>query len=706
MVPFASATSEDLCMTHVDFLASLGSMAQDERLANGLSSGVDAMNAGANKVVDTMQSIRGENLLLKRLRIATSPDDFNTDFVMEYKNGLIVLAAPGIALAVLAFLAVPFVCCCHKCCCKAKKAKGEYTFTSKIVPAVVYVVLSLICVGLAFAGVAAIGQMTNGLTGSICELETMLMDLDEFFTNATDPLFELANATTVYGNEIIDVFLGLTDVAGGMDDLVEALGNMSTYVGTISIPDLPARRMLTSNADMIADLQTQINDAATAINDTANAILDPLFATKNLVETNVVAIQSELVSAANSAKETVASLKADMGYASMEQFINDAKSLGSTYMETSAPVSYGFFSFVFIGCFAGIFALVTFFTPCKFDDKLARVFLLLSWNLTFILVIVFFLLSGIFLPISASLSDVCVVVAELPKNFSQNLGPLFPDLRGGQVSSSPMEGIDPFEIIQGCFANPAPGIFDTLNLKEKFNMDSIFDEFDANQDKLDAGLDLSSITNFTSAIRAMNYASFDFDPSDTDAILSALNARTTPNVYGRAECTPTPSCDAACLTVTTCASVADNPNAESNDSSGFASTREAVIAFCDAEKTIDSTLAMLESHADTIDLVGSVLGDTIDNFVLDLKSIKGFVELIMAPIDLLLSVSCGFVGVVYFGMHDALCTNTVSPLMVLSIYMFFIALLGIPLIVLAINMNTRLFGAGAKSGAKVWTDKA
>lgn len=80
-----------------------------------------------------------------------------------------------------------------------------------------------------------------------------------------------------------------------------------------------------------------------------------------------------------------------------------------------------FFSTCFLACISGIFAIIVWLTPFKWDDKIGGVLLDISWVLSLIFLTFMFFTGGIGIPLAIAYSDVCVVLDDFPQNIGSYL---------------------------------------------------------------------------------------------------------------------------------------------------------------------------------------------------------------------------------------------------------------------------------------------
>ena len=162
---------------------------------------------------------------------------------------------------------------------------------------------------------------------------------------------------------------------------------------------------------------------------------------------------------------------------------------------------------VFLGFVAGLLTIVTFLTDNKFDDKVGNGFLTCTWISTLLFVILLFIIAGVFAPVSIILSDVCVVLDDVPNDFDFYLGllPAPPAVAAaGRVLQMEAPGdMTAGMVLKGCFTGVP--LLDTLNITDGIDLGDVFADFDPD---LSGTANFSELDSFSVKIDALTVESF------------------------------------------------------------------------------------------------------------------------------------------------------------------------------------------------------
>jgi len=576
----------------------------------------------------------------------------------------------------------------------------EYTVVDRAVPTVCYLVFSIIAVGLAFGGIMNMQLVVDGAVGTVCELEGLVLDGEDLMDELVAPIDTISgfldNTIGLVG-EAIDSTTNIEHTFNGLK------GSLNKFGDIMSAYSLPGGY----TSDLLTNSQTLIENVILDMDTKALSTIQSLEITKDQVDTQIRGAEENFENKTVAANGAVASIKQDT-FGPMGDATGDVKGIIASGLSIIQPASMGFYSIVFFAFIAGVVAITLYFTPCSCDDKVAIIILNCSWVLTYLFVTLLFLLGGILLPVSVVFSDVCVVLYEIPNDFENYLGAFMPESGDGLrmlESGDMMSSIEPFEVLNGCFAKPSVPLMAALDLTE-FDVESVFDALGDGVD-IGAALDFSELDNFRAEINALSPEDFGLSQAVVNQSVEALNNLTSafnnPIVYTEQDCTLTPVCDMYCLGNDTCANPTENPLIPEEE---LRTARTAVINVISAFDMVQFIIANMTENMDRIagnveDFKTSVRWFS-DNITLVEESVD---PLINAVNDIRANGNCTFLATRYYALHENLCSTALPGLLMVSLSMIFIGICGIVLILTVCCISTRLFGEKPNT-AKVWTDRA
>ncbi len=225
----------------------------------------------------------------------------------------------------------------------------------------------------------------------------------------------------------IDGNLGPADVVGNnTNHVIKLFQDYSTNVGAVNVhPNYTCGfcQGVAADANQTGkELNDQVKPGVTAMEDTATVL-----------NAQLVAANTTIVSVVASSKQSTTFLF---------DFIKGPwKTMVQGTMETAGPlrgqiitmgslffgVAFVVMVFTALGIFFEFCGKYTNCTGCKFidtlDDKLGAWLIYFAWCFSFIFIIFLFILCAILLPVGVVISDVCVVIDDMPNDFEGYLGP-------------------------------------------------------------------------------------------------------------------------------------------------------------------------------------------------------------------------------------------------------------------------------------------
>ncbi|GBG24167.1 Hypothetical Protein FCC1311_003852 [Hondaea fermentalgiana] len=695
------ADAATFCDDYLD--ANSSSLADAALDQETISAGLEVANENADALVARLQSYRGENMLLDFIESGMEDEG---SFAQDYAMSVVPFASPGIALAVLSLLACPCcVFCSNKCCCRKRKNPDEYSFVQKILPIAFYLFFCVVACSLAFVAISNIGSMVDGSAATLCEFDTLTVEMELFFNDIITPVDTITNLSATILPAVASQVMGTESMDAALVNLIAKVGLFNDTVGGVTLPSGFSSSFLDGAA-------AQVSVALDELTDQADPILESLNETRKTVNESIANSQELIIDTAASAKEAISGILEFRD--DISDFVTDAKTYADQYLSTTTTASFAFFSTVFLSLVAGIFVLVTYATPCKIDDKVGRGCLSLSFCLSYLFMMLLFLLSGIFLPISIVFSDACAVMDVIPSNFSFYLEPVLgsDDAYAPTSSGSGSAGLelDVSAVLTECFSEDPPGILTVLGMSEQFDFGDAFDALEGDN-TIDAdALQFGDLETLSEDVHGLERADMGLTDEDIASALAALNDYARQFYTGSgsfvnytfADCTPTDTCDRDCTRDATCAPPADHTTA---DQSTLNDARNGVFDLADAAGTIDGIISDLQSSMIGVDNATESFKDAVLAMNDTYAGIKITLQPLIDEVEVLKTAGdCSFIGEVYSGIYSELCESTLQPIIVLSLILLFIALCGIPMIITSLYIHARLYSP--KKNSTVWTDEA
>ena len=439
----AMPASFDMCQTNSsvfggDAVGMLGKLNFDVMK----SSGTDV-----NQMRDFLQGYRGEwdqNQFKDPLKI---------DFV-GYTTGLIAFVAPGLVLAGLALLCcLPFTlgrffrdcghltpcCSCDDAlgtcliktscgCCCYKPAEDGYSCCQKATPCVTYMIFGLAAVAVSTVAIAQVGAFSNGLTSLVCDTDRIRVEASAYMDGIYQPMASVSNNATAIINDV-DASMKVTSALGAalvaIDADVSAFEITAKIVANTDVKDQNGV-LLTSTA--IRDARLAAVRFHVSMGDAKNiaAVLD---GTKEQFSTLLTSVQAgiEAASLAVTSANTMAKGFLDGEFKSVVETLKSyfAPLRFYTYPGAAAALAFVVVPFLFV-CIGWFFASCGKYTNCtgvkcidESDDKIGQCCLGGASCITFLGMMVAFIVGGVGLPLAVVSSDICVVLETIPNELDE-----------------------------------------------------------------------------------------------------------------------------------------------------------------------------------------------------------------------------------------------------------------------------------------------
>ena len=464
----------------------------------------------------------------------------STSQMTRYSENLIAYAAPGITFGVImTFWWLIFTSCrMMKRCCLPKKPSNEYTKKEKYCPVFCYIFIGLLGAACSIIGLVYILQLSNTITGAICDVDLMRLDSGSFFNKLTKPLEDIESLFDKASNDVKNT-IGTTG-----DGLDKGVLNMTTGLDTlgndiktkINFPTSLTGGFTTPSCLFCTRMAIKCQTASSEINNKAPNEIDNVLSVGNQLDKQVISGQNKTRAVVTKSKE-INNLVIALLDTNLKTSTINAKASITPIKNNMSNSTIAFFGITFV---AILFTLIgLFFMNCgkytnctgiKFiddmDDWAGAYFVFLGWWLTSIAVIAMFFIAGALMPSSIAVSDVCVILNEFPQDMNLYLKRVVPGKTETDSSSVVTKRPDPNEIkfpdaLQGCYNNES--LFDVLNMSNAFNMKSSLNYSKSKSYDENKAFDFKVLTSLQSDIHGLTVAHFSFNKSVANLTNATIN---------------------------------------------------------------------------------------------------------------------------------------------------------------------------------------
>ena len=630
---------------------------------------------------------------------------YDNEEFQEYMKDLIFYAAPGIVMFVVTFLFGLIMmisrCCCARRCCKPKKELDEYTCCQRYWPLSCLNIVALLSASVAIVSIMYLNKVRTGAENMVCSMDEMSTETSESFQVFEDHM--KVYDTSLDSLQVLANSMSLDVTESQVQDTSAELGTKMDILSAnyeSANPSTISRDYVAN--DLVCAVSSVPGQSLSMSDSTRFDILVPLFTEVEVFDQVTKPILQSGIDAASIAIEFSSQI---VNYTTQELpdlivEIDKASSDKTKHWQTG---SFAFFFFVFFAVFVAIGSFVAYLTPCKFDDKIAHMFLHCSWFFSWGFAAVLFLFCGLGIPIAIVFSDTCVILQEVPTDIDLYFGNTL-NCNGNSTTSTAS-----CDILASCFEDSAPSYLNqVLDLvgeegnvnfaDEIYNYSSYLNDSSTNIESLHAS---HLIWAQATQDELLEFMSCKVETSDGDSALNALNQALGGTSYNRSQCYVSGSEDAGSQYESemngtgNCAPDASHPGtAELHD------MRARVIQTLRLENwwmTTDMVDRYISASNLSSSLTVEYLPDvaTLELYVnqslqIGLDSVSDWNTLVDNTQD----ETCGFVGAYYDDITGNLCSESLEGFAGATLSMFVVALLGWPQIVFSIYVSIRQFGAG------------
>ena len=457
----------------------------------------------------------------------------STSQMTRYADNLYAYAAPGIVFGVImTFWWLIFTTCrLMNRCCLPKKPADEYTRKEKLIPIFCYMLTGLLGAACSIVGLIYILQLSNTITGTVCDIDLMRLDSASFFNNLVKPLDEIEALFDTASTQVKSTIGSTGDnLDKGIPNITKSLDNLGNKIGTdINFPHSLTGGFTTPSCLFCQKMRIKCKNASAEINRKAPSEIDKVLGVGNTLDKQVISGKNKTSQVAKNAK-SINSLVISLLDKNLKTATVNLKAGITPIKNNMSNSTIAFFGITFVAIvltLVGLFFLncgkYTNCTGIKFiddmDDWAGAYFVFLGWWLTSIAVIAMFFIAGALMPSSIAVSDVCVLLKEFPSDMNLYLKRVVPGKVEADSSSVVVKRPDPNEIrfpdaLQGCYNNES--LFDVLNMSSTFNMKSSLNYSKSNAYDEDKAFDFKILTELRADIYGLTYANFSFNKSSAN----------------------------------------------------------------------------------------------------------------------------------------------------------------------------------------------
>jgi len=329
--------------------------------------------------------------------------------VAKYIAFALILAILNILIWGIFFIGRCCCCCLHntcfcRCCSHKPKEEGYNLGCQVRLPIFVYLFFLACIVGSAAVAMVGNGDLGKALNDLFDHSREGLGDLQQFLGNANNPMVEIGNLVDGAADDSLTILGGTDYVEYGMTNVKNRLEAFTTvYEG--GIKKAGAEQQVT---DTLSNLDAQIDPIVADI----RTVLDSL-------EQSLVEGKESLKEAIGDASDQIVDLNSTVN--DMFDDVNDLDQKVEDARLIRGAGVLGIFAVAFLCVIFGFLGVISYWTPCKWDDIL--IYLLnLTWFFGSLVVTFSWILAGITLFLAVFWNDACHWLDIVVEDFEPYLG--------------------------------------------------------------------------------------------------------------------------------------------------------------------------------------------------------------------------------------------------------------------------------------------
>ena len=343
----------------------------------------------------------------------------------------------------------------------------------------------------------------------------------------------------------------------------------------------------------------------------------------------------------------------------------------------------------------------------KLDDLFGFIFMFFSYFLGLLGMTLMFLLAGFILPGGVILSDMCIVMDEMPRDLNGYLGVYLESASGsGGGSSSGGPSINASAILEACLVKNDT-IMNALNLTSSLDIGSSLSFGSLGTLNLESALDFTEFDKLKVKIDSLNVTTFQpsfhedfaeasrlcgFGLPQTSVCLNNANTLSATKIGPCSDTVTYPgaNCGAGSPGETACKTIRDNAcSAQSNMTSLWSQVNATTASFRRDVQAIKTNIGVFSSN--------------VRSFEGSMVNVSKQVQPLLDAVSSIKTVgSCGFVRERYDEIKSHLCQKSLSALLWVGLCLLLAALMTFPMIVCDVFIQVRIAGEGQSAVAHLY----
>ncbi|GMH94331.1 hypothetical protein TrVE_jg6612 [Triparma verrucosa] len=454
-----------------------------------------------------------EKALFRDRRYTTEEADKNEDYLMgatadsyvaktgKYLAVAVVLAVLNILIWTIFTIGRCCCCCLHascfcRCCSWTPKEEGYSVGCQVRLPIFMYIAFLAAIVGsagVAFVGDEDLGKAFNSLFDNS---RTGLSDMQDFLGKANTPMQAIGDLVDAAADDSITILDGTDYVEYGMGNVITRINDFAV-VYSDGINKAGASNDIQATLDSLDDVE---EDVVENVRDILDTLKGSLVEGKEAMATALADASDQIVELNN----TVDGFYADVD--NLDEKVEDYKTVRQAGILATFAISLVCVLFGFLG-------VLSYWTPCKWDDIL--IYLMnLTWFFGSLIVTLSFILAGITIFLSVFWNDVCHFLDIIVQDFEPYVGAAASVGLNACFNNTPL--VDAFNLTSK--VDFQDKINTTLAVIENTDLDSQFADVSAPLDDInDLVKGILTATEFTDAVASLDgMINFANAPADCD----------------------------------------------------------------------------------------------------------------------------------------------------------------------------------------------
>ncbi|KAL0584178.1 hypothetical protein ABG067_005952 [Albugo candida] len=341
----------------------------------------------------------------------------------KWIQGLAIVILPGVILSVLSLITFILFVMCRYCCnrCGGRQGRvGGYRCAEKLYPILFFILFAGGVIGVAIAALSYQKAMSKAVGDTLDDTSTTMVQMTEWSGRIQSPLIKIRNTVVTSANDISTALAGTDFIEQGTNGLTSGLETFSSNSANRTLPTgcVNATDLICLPCEICTVISVRMSNAAHQIQSNAGSGVAQLKQVRGQLQSKLVTIADKVKVQVDEQVTTLTRLTETIQ--STNKNVDDIREEYSKQKAIQQAGVLALFALSLVVIALGLIGILFGITPFRVLVNLIHI----AWIIGFVALILTFLLTSVFLTISAVLTDVCQVTLLLGNDWTVAMGDL------------------------------------------------------------------------------------------------------------------------------------------------------------------------------------------------------------------------------------------------------------------------------------------